>query len=302
MRILVTGSTGFIGRHLIPELVIKNHQILEITRSYEKSLNIHGSKTLKLEITSDHDYFKGIIIDFKPEIVIHLASFLTPSDGYKDINNLVESNITFLLRILDSISQVELKLFINTGTFAEYKSGTDNIYEPAYLYSATKTASRSFVNYYSKTYNFKQFTVVPYTIYGGADSQKKIIDYLYESIFSIENLDLSPGNQKLDFIHILDIVSLYLHLIENFETIPNMQNIHAGTGVSTSLRDLAKLIEKLTKKKLRINWGGKEYRHNDIMDATANVELNKFKPRWSARISLRKGVNLYLKDKFKNNI
>jgi nucleoside-diphosphate-sugar epimerase len=299
MRILVTGSTGFIGRHLIPALLDKDHQVLEITRSSEKSFNIYGTKTLKLEITNNHDYFKSTIIDYNPEIVIHLASFLTASDEYKDINNLIESNITFLLRILDSISNTEAKLFINTGTFAEYKTGKEIIKEPAYLYAASKTASRSFVDYYSKTYNFKQFTVVPYTIYGGIDSQKKIIDYLYDSISSQDILDLSPGNQKLDFIHVFDIVNLYLHLIKNFDSIPNNQNIYAGTGVGTSLKELAILIEELTSSKLKINWGGKAYRINDIMDATAMIQLNDLIPSWSARIGLEEGVNLYLKDKIK---
>ena len=297
MKILVTGSTGFVGRNLIPKLIENGHQILEITRSVEKSKNLFGLKTLKVKITNNHKLFARKISDFEPEIVIHLASYLSAADDYGTMMNLINSNITFLTRLLDSISKVNLKLFINTGTCAEYKTGGENILEPAYLYSATKTASRSFIDYYSKTFNFKQFTVIPYTIYGGHDSQKKIIDYFYDSISSNQNLDFSPGFQKLDFIHINDIISLYVHLINNYELIPNKQYIYAGTGVGTSLRDLAKLIEKSTESKLKINWGGKAYRPNDIMDATANIKLNDFEPNWHYKIDLEEGINLYLSNK-----
>jgi nucleoside-diphosphate-sugar epimerase len=298
MKILITGSTGFVGRNLVPILIENGHEILEVTRSTKKSKILYGFQTSKIKITNNHEKFKNKIIDFQPDVVIHLASYLSSSDDYETMKNLIDSNIIFLSRLLDAISKVNLKLFINTGTFAEYKTGAKNVLEPAYLYAATKTASRSFVNYYSKTFNFKELTVIPYTIYGGEDSQKKIIDYFYDSIRSKKKLDFSLGFQKLDFIHVSDIVKLFNHLIDNFDSISNKSVIYAGTGVGTSLRDLANLIEKLTQKKLKLNWGGKNYRSNDIMDATATVSLNNFEPKWESAIDLEQGLNLFLKNRY----
>ena len=219
-------------------------------------------------------------------------SFLTSLDNYDTLNKLLDANIKFFCRLLDALKEVDLNLFINTGTFAEYYKG-DNNFDPAYLYAATKTAARSFLNYYSKVYDFKSITVVPYTIYGGKDSQKKIIDIIYDSLGNELPVDLSPGEQIIDFIHIEDVADFYVYLIKNHEKIKNHANFHLGTGIGTSLRQLTMMIEKTTGKKANINWGGKPYRPSDVMYAVAeNENFN-----WQPSISLEKGINLYLSRK-----
>jgi len=293
MNILITGSTGFFGRHLIPKL-LTNNNILEITRNISTSEKLYGNSTSKLNIGENHDHFVRIIQDFKPEIVIHLASYLTPLDDYINAQILVESNILFLTKILDSVARSGIKLFINTGSFSEYSTSPDKKIDPAYLYAATKTASRSFLRYYSKTYNFKELTVIPYTVYGGIDSQKKILDYIFDSINSNEGIDMSPGFQKLDFIHIDDIIALYLHLVENYNDILNQQVIHAGTGKGSTLRQVAENIEHYTGKKCKINWGAKDYRSNDIINATANINQNKDITLWKANIKLEEGIKKFI--------
>ena len=80
-KILITGSTGFVGRHLVPELTYKGYEVLEITRSKNKSIELFGDATSKVEV---NDFkFEQKIIDFNPEIIIHLASYLTSSDEFK---------------------------------------------------------------------------------------------------------------------------------------------------------------------------------------------------------------------------
>ncbi len=291
MNILVTGSTGFVGRHLIPKLVCE-HKVMELTIEPQASEMLYKNTTQKTLVTEDQSALCDAIGQFKPEIVIHLASFLTSSDSYQDMQTLINSNLLFLCRVLDALKTSGIKLFINTGTFAEYKNGDETL-DPAYLYAATKTASRSIVRYYSNVYNFKHTTVVPYTLYGGNDSQKKIIDLIYDSLFSDEPIALSPGLQKLDFIHIDDITDLYIQIINHFSTIPNETNFQAGTGITHSLRELAGIFEKVTNKKTNITWGAKPYRESDVMYAAANTKKQQDLLHWSPKISLEQGIRGY---------
>ena len=286
-KILITGSTGFVGRHLVPELLNKGYQILEITRNIEKSSKLFGNKTTKL--LSDDDNFKRKIKEFRPAIVIHLASYLTSSDNLIEITKLIDTNITFLSKILDAISNVNLELFVNTGTFAEYYFG-DKELMPSYFYAATKTASRAIVNYYANAYNFKQSTIVPYTIYGGNSSQKKIIDIIYESTFSEKPLNLSPGEQVLDFIHIEDVTNFYIAVIRNINRLPNKTNFNLGTGKGLSIKELARHIEQVTNRTTNICWGGKAYRKSDVMYAVANHDTIIENLNWSPKISLKEGI------------
>ena len=288
----MSGATGFVGRYLVPNLVRNGYEILEISRNLDKSLKINGSLTKKI-LVSDPD-FKTKIYLFKPEIVIHLASYITPSDEFEEINELIQSNIYFFSKILDAVSKTNLKIFINTGTFAEYFNGDDK-FKPAYLYAATKTASRVILDYYSAAYEFKQTTVVPYTIYGGKDSREKIIDIIYNSSKKIKEINLSPGNQVLDFIHINDVIDFYITLIKNIDKLKNKSEFKLGTGIGHSLKDLAKLIEEICNVKPKINWGGIEYRKLDVMYAVADTKINKNTLNWSSKISLREGLQNYFK-------
>ena len=290
-KIIITGSTGFIGRNLVPKLISQGYVVLEITRDIEKSNQLFGEETEKIQI-DDLD-FKEKIINFNPDIVVHLAAYLTASDEWSEIVKLIDSNIIFLSKVLNAIAETSLKLFINTGTFAEYYLG-DGQYVPAYFYSATKTASRALLNYYSNAYDFKHVTVVPYTIYGSIDSQKKILDLMIDSLDSQTPLEMSPGDQLLDFIYIIDVVDFYSVLISSNESILNGTNYLLGTGKGLTLKDISKILESLTKKKCNIIWGAKPYRKSDVMHAVAqNTELINL--GWSVKTSIEKGLKYLLK-------
>lgn len=286
-KILITGSTGFVGKHLVNKLLNQGHAILEITRNKRKSSELFGERTSKIEV-NDID-FNNKIIEFGPNIVVHLAAYLTSSDKWSEVEKLIESNILFLCKVLNTVSKLNLDLFINTGTFAEFFKGNDNDI-PAYFYAATKTASRSILNYYSHTYNFKHLTVVPYTIYGGEDSTKKVIDLIIESTESKEKLDLSPGEQILDFIHLEDVTSFYEYVIRYRDNIPGTCNFKLGTGIGHSLKQVASIIELVTNKKTNINWGGKKYRKSDIMYAVADMEQINTILDWKPKIKLEDGL------------
>lgn len=290
MKIMITGATGFVGRHLVPKLISKGYQLLELTIEPKLSETLYGNKTEKHVITDNQTILVKCIEVFNPEVVIHLASYLSASDDYVTLQKLLTTNIVFFCRLLDALKNTDIGLFVNTGTFAEYCKG-DEVLDPAYLYSATKTASRSFLDYYSKAYEFKQSTVIPYTIYGGQDTQKKIIDIMFNSVSSQVPIDLSPGEQVLDFIHVDDVADFYAMLIEKKEELPAISNLHLGTGKGHTLRELACIIEKVTGHRPNINWGGKQYRPTDVMYAVANTKWIIENLNWQPSEQLEQGIH-----------
>ena len=293
MKILITGSTGFVGRHLTSHLLGDGHQVLELTRDINKSAGIFGNQTIKFDLKASQEEMDSCVKNFQPEVCIHLASYLTSSDSFVDAKKLIETNITFLVSVLESLKNVNLKLFINTGTFAEYFNG-DGVLDPAYLYAATKSASRYFVDYYSKRASYNYVTVVPYTIYGAKDSQKKIIDIIVDSLGNSTPLDLSPGEQVLDFIHINDVVCFYSDLIANIEAVKNKTIFPLGTGVGHNLKQLTAIVEELSDKKASINWGGKPYRSSDVMYAVADTKNSDKILKKNQKVSLKEGIESYL--------
>lgn len=292
MRILVTGSTGFFGSNLIPKLVAEN-QILEITRNLEKSEKLFGNTTDKYLLNDDQGMLVEKIRKFDPQIVIHLAAKLGSSDEYNETLKFLDVNIYYLTRILDAIKGCKIQLFINTGTFAE-KFGYDEFSCPAYFYAATKTSSRSLIDYYSQLCSFKQLTVVPFTVYGKKDSNKKIIDLIIDSLDSNNPIPLTPGNQILDFIHIDDITRGYIKIMDKMELLPNKSNIELGTGKGHTIRELASMVEKVSNRRTNINWGAISYRPLDPMCSIARENNINELIGWNAQIPLEEGLKSYI--------
>jgi len=297
MKIVLTGANGFVGQNLVPKLLEQNHEIFEITIDPKKSRFLYGKTTIQFNYSlENHDKLVHSLNKFCPDICIHLASFLTAADDFITLQKLINANISFTCNVLDALKKSGLKMFINTGSFAEYYKGNGEL-DPAYLYTATKSASRIFVDYYSKVYKFKNITIVPYTIYGGIDTQKKIIDIIYDSLNNKDSISLTSGNQILDFIHLEDVTDFYIKTLTFYDLIKGGENFQLGTGVGHTLRDLVKIMELQTSKKANIIWGGKEYRPRDVMYAVANTSEQYRLFGWKPKISLEEGIEMYLNAK-----
>jgi CDP-paratose synthetase len=269
-RILITGATGSVGVNLIPYFLQHTEaKILTINRSKEKAIKLFG-----VDDRINHTTIQDIksIHEFNPEVTIHLASFVTSSCDLENGKKLIESNILFGIALFEALRGCNaLKLFLNFGTFAEYRMGTEK-FDNAYLYSASKTAFRSFAEFYSKLFGFSLINIVPYTIYGTNDSKKKILDYIYDAFQFEVPVAMSPGNQILDFIHIDDVVRIINKLIFHKHIHHyHLQNIYLGTGKGTSVKEVVEIMKFILKKESKINWGGIPYRDLDVMYAVSNI-------------------------------
>jgi len=298
MKILLTGATGFVGKHLLEALLKTNNDITILLRDRSKLIDMIGQyNVVSLNVIDLQEAnWKTAVKESDPKVVIHLAAFLTSDDNEDAIEKLIAANINFGTQLLDALKQTRLKLFINTGTFAEYFSNSNSL-EPAYLYAATKSAFRHFLSYYSSICEFSVLNVIPYTIYGGRNKQKKIIDRVYDSLDAKEGYKMSPGEQKLDFIHIDDVIAFYVEAIQHIPDFENQKytEVHLGTGIGTTPKEIASTFEQLTKKKAHIIWGGIPYRQRDTLCSVANKLLAKNVINWVPKIKIEEGIKKYIK-------
>ena len=290
MKILVTGATGFVGKHLIQKL--RDFDVRFVVRN----INTEYSKDRQIVYNDEKlDVFQKDVKSYNPKIVIHLASYLTSSDDISSIKNIVDSNILFTSILLESLKSTDLELFINTGTSAEYyyNDGKEN---PAYFYSASKIAIKPIIKYFKNIQGFKTINIIPYTIYGGKSKSKKVIDYILDSLDSKLYLEMTNGEQILDFIHIDDVTDFYVHCVNNINLLKDEENYHLGTGKGTSIKELSNIIEDLTNKKANINWGSKEYRTLDIMRAIAPIYKLEKELNWKPKVSIKDGIKKILEE------
>jgi len=292
-RLLITGATGFIGQNLLPEIISNFPKIKILT------LNRHVDKAIEMFPFTQCKHAEGLpletIMDFRPEVVFHLATYTTAENSLNHIKPMIETNITFGTELLSILCDcADFQLFVNTGSFSEYSAGVEKIND-AYLYSATKSAFRVMVDYYSRIKGFKSITAIPYSVYGGKQTVKRLIDYLLESVHAENPVSMTDGAQILDFIHIHDVTSFFIYLLHNlphFNSFRNGEEFHLGTGKGTSIRELASMVEEISGKKCNIQWGGRPYRAQDIMYAVAPTTPNNKLIDWHTTIPIKEGLSL----------
>ena len=296
MKAVVTGITGFICSHLAEHLLNEGHELHAIVRKSSKinELSENLQNNVKFHVYDEnHSIMDLMCKDGKPDIIYHLASLYLPSHGYEDIENLIESNITFGTEILDAMRVNDITNFVNTGSFAQHYK--DEEYSPVNLYSATKQCFEDILKLYIEVYNIKVISLHLFDTYGSGDKRRKIFNLFKEIGESGETLAMSPGEQLINMTHVDDVVDAFMlagkYLYEG-------KYEFCGTyGVSSSnplkLRDLATIFEKVSGKKLNIEWGGRPYREREIMIPWTSY---KTLPGWQPKISLEEGIKIFVSD------
>ncbi|UOR03951.1 NAD(P)-dependent oxidoreductase [Hymenobacter aerilatus] len=226
-----------------------------------------------------------------------MAALLTSRDDLDIIPSLIESNILFGTQLLQTLRQTPVEVFINTGTFAEYLYG-DGQYNSSYLYSATKTAFHAMIRYYQQLIGFKVINVIPYTVYGQVDTQPKIMDIIYNSFLQKDAINMSGGEQTLDFVHIDDVVAFYALLIDKIDSLVNpWEDYHLGTGKGHTLRQLAQLFQAQLGLPENINWGALPYRPRDTMYSVAPIAKLIAHFGWVPATVIQSGVTKFIAGK-----
>lgn len=291
-NIVVTGATGFVGSNLVRFLLKKDFKIYVILRTDSDLLNL-------TDIAGDIEIFRydsqiDHLIDFftvvKPLSVFHLASNFIAEHESHQIDSLIQSNITFGLHLLEAMKVSGVKQLINTGTSWQHYNNDD--YNPVCLYAATKQAFESLIEYYVQAEGFKVITLKLFDTYGETDTRPKLINLLNKFADENTELNMSPGEQMLNLVHISDVCDAYYiayKLIEE-ENFMGHKSYSVESEENFKLRDIICLFEKITTKKINVIWGGKNYRKREVMEIWTNGNIL---PNWKPTISLKEGLKRY---------
>lgn len=243
-KILLTGSTGFVGSAILTELS-KKHSIYCLNRKKTKQSN--KFKNIYFENYNDlNKKLKKIQVD----TVIHCATHYVKNHKINDIIKLSESNIIFGNIILENLFKMKVKTFINFSTVWENHDGIkDNYFN---LYSVYKRSFTNLLKYYEKIFpkiNF--FNLFISDTFGEKDKRLKIINVLKKNYKENKATKVISLKLNLNLLNISDIVNSILVIFKN-KNKPGQYNL-----VNTKNYSIAKIINKINKqndKKIKVKW------------------------------------------------
>lgn len=265
-KIILTGSTGFIGSALLSELT-KKYKVYCLNRKKTKQ-----SKKYKNIYFESYDDLNSKLRKIQADTVIHCATHYVKYHDEKDINKLSNSNILFGNLILENLSKMKVKNFINFSTVWENYDGIkDNYFN---LYSVYKKCFSNLLNYYEKNFpSINFYNMFISDTFGETDKRPKIINVLKNNYKKNLTTKIISSKLYLNLLNINDIVNSISIIFKN-KNKPGHYDLVNSKNYSMS--QIINAINNKSNKRIKIKWLGDRQIKERIFK---NKKLNGWVPK-----------------------
>jgi len=232
MKVLVTGSAGFIGNHVSLRLLEEGREVVGIDNLdpyYDVNLKRRRIKRLTpyenyinapMDI-NDQIKLNRVFDDHKIDQIIHLAAQAGVRHSLTAPRDYIEANISGFLNILEACRNFGTKHLVYASTSSVYGGNTkipfsehDGTNHPKSIYAATKKTNELMAHSYSHLFNFPVTGLRFFTVYGPWGRPDMALFKFTKAILNNKPIDLyNNGNMKRDFTYIDDIVESITHIL-----------------------------------------------------------------------------------------
>jgi nucleoside-diphosphate-sugar epimerase len=238
-RVLVTGGSGFIGRHCLPLLVDLGYEIHAVkSRSVaaEHGVTWHATDLLAPAATRE------LVARVRPTHVLHLAWFATPGAYATSLVNLqwAAAGPTLMAALIE----YGVRRVVAIGTCAEYDWTSGPCDEqstplmPTTLYASCKHAWRVAYEAMARSSGVPAAWARIFLLYGPGEHPKRLVPSVIQPLLRGEVAELSAATQVRDFLYVKDVASALVALLDS----PVVGSVNIGSGHGSTVRDLALTI------------------------------------------------------------
>jgi UDP-glucose 4-epimerase len=293
--ILVTGGAGFIGSHLVKELVKSGFSVRVLDNlsngSLENIREVLGSiEFIKGDIRDKNvveDALKGV------DAVIHLAALIDVAESVEKPELYLDVNVNGTFNLARASRKVSAFIFASTcavyGEPVKIPIGEDHPLSPKSPYAATKIAGEAFVQAYGNLYGYRPVILRLFNVYGPRQSKAYagvITEFVKRATRGKPPIIFGDGEQTRDFVHVKDVAKAIIKALDS-DNASGIYNV--GSGVAITINDLAHLILKLAGKENVEPIHGPT-RPGDIKHSQANINRAKKELGYNPSVSLEEGI------------
>jgi UDP-glucose 4-epimerase len=294
MKLLMTGSSGFIGSHLAP-ILEKNYEI------HHLKSDLRDYESVQLEVAA-----------FMPDIIVHLAARTEVEQSFYEQITFSEINYVGSINLIEAAAKVKnLKNFVfastmevygwqpisdeiqNTGTFTNSVAFDENtVPNPNAPYAVAKYAVEKYLEYAHRCYSLP-FTAIRQTnSYGRQDNKFFVTEQIISQMLENPNeVNLGYAEPFRNFIFISDLLDAWTTVINNPDKVNDGKIFTIGPDNPIRIRDYADMIAKKIGWNGQINWHTKLFRPGEIYWLNSNHNFITASTGWSPKVTLDEGVD-----------
>jgi len=324
MRLLITGTAGFIGFHLARRLLADGHTVHGVdglTPYYDPALKQARHKILQesdaftphIVMLEDHD---GLIEAAKaaaPEVVVHLAAQAGVRYGLENPRAYIDANLVGTFNVLEVARKQSIQHLLLGSTSSIYGLDSESPFgertsanHPVSHYAATKKSAELMSHAYSHLWNLPTTAARFFTVYGPWGRPDMALFSFVDAILDGRPIDVyGEGKMTRDFTYIDDIVESLVRLIDvvpdaGVPAVPGdslcpvapWRIVNIGRGEPVGLMDLIAAIETHLGKKAIVNMMAVQ--PGDVTDTNADINLLDQLTGYRPSTSIDEGVKSFV--------
>lgn len=295
-RVLVTGASGFIGQHLVQQLVARDAVVWCGVLPGELSTGCDAlpaqARQTPLDVREAASVTRAVDT-VEPEVVFHLAAVgITDPNG--DPHATLGVNTHGTIHLLEALLSQALRerpsqRIVLVGTCYEY--GTREAREgldPFNIYAASKVAAWAFARAYWRVFDLPIVVARLFQVYGPGQAPGTLVPSAVHAALAGEDFPMTPGEQERDFIFVEDVVTGLLAVGQATDV--DGDSLDVGTGQAHSVREVVERIWSIAEARGQVRPGALPYRPGAPMHLVANVEHTAQRTGWRATTSLQAGL------------
>ena len=283
-RVLVTGASGFIGRHAVPDLLARGYEVHTVGRQKIfdgiEAVRQHGADLL---VEAE---MRRLIESIRPTHLLHLAWNVTHGKFWTALDNL--DWVAASLKLSSAFAQAGGQRAVYAGTCAEYDWSYELLDEtqtplvPATLYGTAKRALHSLLESAAKQTHVSTAWGRIFFLYGPNEAPTRLIAHVITALLRGEPALCSPCTQQRDLMHVEDIARAFVSVLESDWEGP----VNIASGTCLPLCDAVLLIGELTGRPDLIRLGARPMAANEPGRLAGTTEVLNRPNRFSTPIQV----------------
>lgn len=282
-KILITGSSGFVGSHLSEYLNTLGYSIIGVSPNAAKKPNMMQIKNDVRNISH---------IPPKISCIVHLAALTDVKYCERFPKNCFENNVMGTQNMLELARKNDSRfIFASThhvfGNPKKLPISEDAEIHPLSIYAGSKASAEFLCESYSKSYGLDVMVVRAFSIYGPRSPDHLVTTKIITQILNQSKIKVGNFYPKRDFLHISDLLSAY-HVLIN-KNLKGFSKYNVGSGKSISIYQLCKKLVAISGRQISIESSKELYRNSEVMNVVCDTSKMK-RLGWKPKLSLEQGL------------